>query len=146
MALGQMADNTASFAATYAWFAIARLDQSRFEERKERRDEDTQQCTTATAPEAAPRERRRLHELPLSQRAGMLCNEPAFWTLLKYRYADECRLLNEGTDSERAALILRSLCKVKSRSELSIVDGSGQRFIAIECDYQLWMNCPELMA
>ena len=124
------------------WFAIARLDQSKFEQRKERRDEDTQQGTTATAPGAAPRERRSLSDVPLSQRAGMLCNAPAFWAFLKEHQPESCRVLElaDGTDGEKAAIVLRSLCGVQSRSELSEDNQAGQEFLNIESGYNFWMR------
>ena len=124
--------------------AIAQLDLSKVQQKETTRRTDDD--NTTTAPEAAPREQRRFSDLSLPQRAGMLCNEPAFWTYLQEHYSERCRLLNEGTDSEKAALILRSLCMVKSRSELNEGDSSGRTFLHLESGYRLWMKFPELTA
>lgn len=65
-----------------------------------------------------PPARRSFDDLPASTQAGILCGDANFHEFIRMNKPDRWRFLNEGTDTERAALILRSLVGVTSRSEI----------------------------
>lgn len=53
----------------------------------------------------------------MAKLAGMWCNESEFWDFLARRFQTHC------ADAERAAFIVRHICKVQSRAE---IDHSAQ--------------------
>jgi len=83
----------------------------------------------AKAKEPA-KEKRNFSELSPSQRAGLMCKTPAFWTF------------THTVDEESSATRLRQACKVDSRSQLDNWDNARRAFESIERDYQAWLNEP----
>ena len=111
-----------------AWVGIARIDPKN---------------ATSEAPKLvdAPilKGRRRFNTLPLSQQAAMRCNEPAFWRFLIEQHAAPQENVHIE-NAEEAAAAVRLICEVGSRSELNIMHPSGDRWMTLEADYELWMH------
>lgn len=100
-----------------AWFAIARLKADKKHKAK-----------TAQAPNR------------LVQRAGILCSEEQFQTFLRTSWPAEWNTAAEdtGSDDDTAAIVLRGLCAIKSRKELSTNDEASSRFEAVTTRYEAW--------
>ncbi len=121
-------------AATERWFAIARLNESK-------RATPPAPAGEAEAHKVAPVSPTPQHWGGMSpaQQSGMLCNEQKFQTFIREVYSERWRLMNNGTDAERAALIVRSLCSVKSRSELAQNEAAARIWRSIVSDYRAWI-------
>jgi hypothetical protein len=73
-------------------------------------------------------ERRRWHELPVVQQAGIRCNEVAFWQFLAFK------LDRKQPENEKdAATILRNYFKVNTRKDIP-----AGPWNELEGEYQLW--------
>jgi hypothetical protein len=70
----------------------------------------------------------------LAQRAGILCNEGAFWQFL----ADGGD--PPATNSEEAADAIREYCGVKSRAELDHNEEAARKFLDLEASYKAWLK------
>jgi hypothetical protein len=104
--------------------AIARIDPKKL-------------ASEAPKPSGEAKERRRFHDLPLSQQAAMRCNEPAFWKFLLEQK------IEGRIDSESAAAVaVRELCHCESRAELKRGTFIGDEWQGLEYEYQLWMQVP----
>lgn len=70
-----------------------------------------------------------------AQKAGILCNEPAFWRFLQETYRDDHPA---HIDADFAAETVRQICGVDSRKAL--VDGTpaGHRWRDLEAEYDAW--------
>ena len=101
--------------AAEAWCAIARLDPE-----------------TASEPPAA----KAASDTRMAQRAGMLCKDPVFWRFLNNFAADVI------TDAEKAAAAVRSVCEVKSRSEIKPNTTAGDRWDWLEGEFIVWRDAP----
>ncbi len=77
-------------------------------------------------------------ELSLTEQAGVLCRDAAFW-----RYLQE-RTKHRVTTEEQAATVVRELCRVRSRSELAASDISGMRWKKLVEDYRVWQLAPKI--
>lgn len=64
----------------------------------------------------------------LAQIAGIICNEPAFWTYIKVKDADE------------AARYVRGHCGVSSRAALDSNEDAALAFRTLRTDYDLWLK------
>ena len=64
----------------------------------------------------------------LAQLAGIICNEPAFWTFAQVKSADE------------AADYVRIYCGVTSRSALDSNDDAASKFKTLKADYRIWRD------
>ena len=95
--------------------AIARLDLSK----------------TPTAPE---KPKRAFNELPIAQRAALLCDREAFRTFMNQQ------MLCNVICAEDAASSLRGKLGIKSRSELATNQMAAARFRNIENEFELWLN------
>lgn len=84
------------------------------------------------APDTLPAPRK---PAKLSQMAGILCNEPAFWRFLVEEYGFDL-----SRNADEAADVVRILCRVKSRSELDTDHLSGASFKDIEIGYRNWLR------
>lgn len=84
------------------------------------------------APVSAPKaEKRRFDELPASQQAAMLCNEPRFWRFLLYGYGYRC-------DGDTAPQFVRDICGVVSRSDLDHSLDARRRWDNLRSEYEAW--------
>ena len=83
-------------------------------------------------PRAADKPRRKFEELPLSQQAGIIANEPAFW-----RYAQE-RLRTSISGEEKAAEYIRKHCSVSSRADIRPGTIAETSWIKLRDSYEAW--------
>lgn len=83
--------------------------------------------------------RRSFHEMTLAEQAGMLSADPAF---IKFLETERC---GSVTDSTSAAVYVRALCGIKSRSELKAGGEPAQRWTNLVSDYRAWMREPEVV-
>lgn len=65
----------------------------------------------------------RWNDLPLPQRAALLCKAPEFWTFLNV------------DDESAAVMVLRQRCGVVSRADIKREHFSGEIYLAIEAAY-----------
>jgi hypothetical protein len=70
--------------------------------------------------------------MPMSEQAGVRCNEPVFWQYLNVDDANEAK--NE--------IYLR--CVVTSRTDIIPGTAAGQTWMNIERDYQAWQKAPAM--
>ena len=69
----------------------------------------------------------------LAQRAGILCNEPAFWRFLNESHEDD-----RVKDNESAATCLRNICLVDSRKNLIEDTPAGDKFRDLAAEFDAW--------
>jgi len=77
------------------------------------------------------KEHRPLNSLPLSQQAGLRCNDYQFIRYLEEMYPDTAC-------SVPAADLVRELCGITSRSELDTNDIAAQKWRKLESDFQAY--------
>jgi hypothetical protein len=114
-------------AASEKWFGIARLD-----------------LTKA----AAEKTKRSFNDLPGPQQAGILCNEPAFCKFLRerdpklwFRYA--CYPGRQQLeDPDTAAAVVRELCNVNSRAEIT---SKNVEWSTLLLSYRVWQKAAEVV-
>lgn len=85
------------------------------------------------------RARKSWDELPPPQQAAIRCNEPAFQKFLQEKFRARWKILS-GTDAENAAELVRVLCKVESRSQLTIGSRAATQWHVLDSEYKLWMQ------
>jgi len=86
--------------------------------------------TPASVPPAPVRARSH------AQRAGILCNDPRFWTFLR----EDRRIIVEH--EEHAASYVRGFCDVQSRSEIRSGTVAEQRWNLLVSAYDAWNLAP----
>ena len=106
------------------WAAIARLDP------KAAQSPPVAQLE-ALVPE---KEHKRFHDLPLPQQAGIRCGDPAFW-----RFLNENRGFDVVDSADEAAVTVRHICEVASRSELKSNTEAGVAWAKLNRDFEVWM-------
>jgi len=75
----------------------------------------------------------------LARTAGILCSNADFRHFLAERFPIDWKDFSDLEDAERAASVLRSACKIKSRSELDSSAEARHRYhIAIGLPYSSW--------
>ena len=84
------------------------------------------------APDTLPAPRK---PAKMSQIAGILCNEPAFWRFLADRFTTDAIV-----NPEDAAYALRHICGIESRRELDFCGPHEVFFRNLESDYRLWLR------
>ncbi|MEL7090230.1 MAG: hypothetical protein AAFN94_00710 [Pseudomonadota bacterium] len=72
--------------------------------------------------------------MPVSQQAGLLCNEPQFGTFAAMR----CGLINTNFNPHASAQYLRDVCKITSRRDLDTDRGAQQRFYQLRTNFDAW--------
>lgn len=82
------------------WFAIARLQEP-------------------AKPKPLIEQHKPWSEYSPAEQAGILCNDETFQRYLKQMFPENWKILNEGTDADRAAEIVRWRCGVSSRKFLT---------------------------
>lgn len=75
-----------------------------------------------------------LADLPPSQQAGILCNEPQFQRFAAIR----CGAPSAAFNSSAAAEYLRTVCKIDSRRKLNTDATARQRFDALRTNFDAW--------
>jgi hypothetical protein len=114
-------------AASEKWFGIARLD-----------------LTKA----AAEKTKRSFDDLPEPQQAGILCNEPGFWKFLRDHYPKLWFRYHHYPGrqrvelSETAAAVVRELCKVNSRAEIT---SKNVEWSTLLLSYRVWQKAAEVV-
>ena len=113
------------------WFAIAKLNGSTTEERE-------------PEPVSNPpvRARKSWNELPVTSQIAIRCNEIRFQRFLKEIHPGPWKLMNEGTDAERAADIVRWICQVQSRRDIREGTEALDLWHELEDTYQGWLSVP----
>lgn len=111
------------------WFAIAKLHP----EAKE------QEPVSVVEPPA--RARKSWDELPPSQQAAIRCHEVAFHKFLQDNYHARWKILS-GNDTEKAAELVRVLCKVGSRSDILPETRALLVWNDLNISYQTWLRVP----
>ncbi|AWJ88887.1 hypothetical protein Sp245p_03330 [Azospirillum baldaniorum] len=89
------------------------------------------------APPSPPAERRKITDLPFSQRAALLCQEKLFPNFIADRFPDHWDA--SGLDAVKA---FRRICGVESRAELNKDADAAQRFDRLRRDYYAWTQEP----
>lgn len=80
------------------------------------------------------------HDMPLSQQAGVLCNEKSFW-----RFLAETNNNTVTDDSESAARAVRGFCQVNSRADIGKDEFSRRAWITLVSNYRAWIREPEVI-
>jgi hypothetical protein len=76
----------------------------------------------------------------LAQRIGALCTKPIFHRFLADVHADRWNICNNGTDTDKAALIVRSLCGVKSRADIEKYPDALNNWLAVAHTFDQWQS------
>ncbi len=97
---------------------------------------DTPAPETTPAPAAEP-ERRKITDLPFSQRAAMLCEDKLFWQFINDRF--HVGIVRSG---DAAAHFVREHCRVKSRADLNEDHDAAVRFDRLSKAFWQWKNEP----
>ena len=87
---------------------------------------------SSPAAPKSPRAPRKWEDMPLSQRAGIRCQESSFWQYLGVK------------DSDEAADAVYHRCLVTSRSDILPGTAAGQTWMNIERDFQAWQKAPSM--
>jgi hypothetical protein len=85
------------------------------------------------------------HDMSAAEQAGVLCKDVKFHKFLQEMMPGPWKLLNKGDDNERAALIVRAHCGVKSRSEIDGNEFAMMKWRAMVSDYRAWVSEPEVV-
>lgn len=86
--------------------------------------------------EAMQKPKRRLDEMPLSQVAGMLCQDENFAKFLNVKQWRDMGY--SGHDHQACAGIIREKCGVTSRSEIIRGTPAGDKFEKLRTEYDAW--------
>ena len=76
----------------------------------------------------------------LAQRIGALCTKPVFHRFLADVHADRWNICNEGTNTDKAALIVRSLCGVKSRADIEADPAALDCWKSVAYGFDRWQS------
>jgi hypothetical protein len=120
-------------------FYMSLLDADRFDE-TEGREVPTMSGEPEREPEQAPARAR----ITLAQRAGMLCDMGTFQRYLYDNHMLETRDFGEAVAAKHAAIAVRMICGVKSRSEIIPGTPAGQAFEELHAKYTVWLRHPEV--
>jgi len=136
------------------WCGIARLDPSKEHPLPPHSAEAAPRPAEASQPSPVGenKQKRQFDEMPAPQQAGMLCSDIAFQKFLcekhhEYwdRISDGGRYLSDKPPPERwraiASVVVRMLCDVDSRSELT---HENAKWSSLVLAYRLWQRHPEL--
>jgi hypothetical protein len=121
-------------------YMLALVEVSDDEQPKESAKKPRPQSADNTLTAGGAHHNKSWHEMAPAQQAGLLCNEPSFGTFLREK-VDQSGIV--GPD--RAAEIVRDLCEVKSRSELSTNNEASMKWRGIVSDYRAWMREPAVV-
>lgn len=125
-----------------AWVALARIEEREVMPAESNEPQPETKPERSPTPAArAPRERKPFDELPIAQQAGIICNEPPFWLFLSERF----NLRDDKRDAESAAIYVRNLCGVTSRSEIANNKDSRAAWSGLLLAYRLWEREPSVV-
>ena len=93
-------------------------------------------------PARANKERRKFDEIAPAQQAGIFCNEVAFHKFLQEKFKAEWMRCDDYNDQRRAANVIREICEVNSRSEIT---PHNALWSALVLKYRLWQREPEFI-
>lgn len=103
----------------------------------------------AKAPQPMPvgdvKSRRPFGEMSPAQQAGMLSQDQGFWRFLEERHAatwNECNIIGVRFKSDIAAAVVRELCEVNSRAEIT---PDNVKWSSLVLAYRLWQREPEVV-
>jgi len=82
------------------------------------------------------RRARKMEDLSLPQQAALLGERESFWRFLEDRYSFRVET------KEHAAEIIRGLCAVQSRSDITPGSPAAVAFLGLQSDFDLWMRMP----
>lgn len=82
---------------------------------------------------STPKPKKRWHETPASQRAGMLVNDPEFWAYL----GAACSVAEPRT-TLAADVSLKSICGVDSKSSILPGTTAYEKFVELEGNFHAW--------
>lgn len=90
-------------------------------------------------PAAQQADAARENEVDVVKQAGMRCADPRFHKFLEETNS-AWKLLTEGTPSERAAELVRSIVGVKSRKDLAVNQEAAEAWHDLEAKFQVWLH------
>jgi hypothetical protein len=82
----------------------------------------------------------RENETDVVKQAGMRCADPRFWKFLAQNHSEAWKFMNTGTEGERAAELVRSICGVRSRKDLATETEAREHWHALEAKFQAWLR------
>lgn len=81
---------------------------------------------------AEHKDRKPFNTLPLSQQAGIRCNDPAFKSFLDGKYP--------ALSASEPAAAVRMLCAVRSRGEFDKEFAAGERWEILDAEFKAWLT------
>lgn len=101
---------------------------------------DPKAVAVPIAKPEAPKERRAFTDLPYSQQAAMRCNEPGFWKYCEESSPGACETLAKRglSQTQIAADLVRSWCRVESRAQIIKGQQSGDNWESLEAAFYAW--------
>lgn len=92
------------------------------------------------------RARKSWHEMSPATQAGILCNDMSFQKFLSESYEERWRgFAMEVSPDDRAAAIVRTICGVQSRAEISGFANAEGRWINLVHNYRKWQIEPSVV-
>lgn len=92
-------------------------------------------------PARSAKARQPFDEMKPSQQAGMLCDDVSFTKFLIERHSAEWRG-TAGSPFERCAIVVRSICDVRSRADIT---SANVRWRNLVRDYRAWQREAEVV-
>lgn len=89
-----------------------------------------------TAPNVHHLAKRQWDELPLSQQAGIRCNEESFQRFLREEGGSQVH------NEPEAATYVRMICGVNTRAAFTTNEKAAQKWRDLDRKYQAWMQVP----
>lgn len=134
-------------AAKEVWCGIARLKDKVSHSAspgtsEERPGPATSFPSVPAKPVRADKPRRQFGEIAPAQQAGIFCNEVAFHKFLQEEFKAEWMRCDDYNDQRRAANVVREICEVNSRSEIT---PQNTLWSALVLKYRLWQREPEFI-
>ena len=131
--------------------ALARLDLSAAKQQAREDGPDTRGVLNVGLEhieyEQEQKTRRKMTDLPIAQRAALICQREAFWNFLKRKYDINWSIAMNSEESlpsneDVAKFSIYDLCGIKSRSDLSCDDEAARTFCGIELEFNAWLTEP----
>jgi hypothetical protein len=113
------------------WFGIAAIKSP---EEKEARAKPRQSSPPSPHPDGAARQKMDWRDVQPAAQAAMRCEKPEFWAFLREEY--EYPYINHP---DLAAIAVRTICQVKSRSELSTNHKARVLWKQLDDQFQAWL-------
>jgi hypothetical protein len=107
-------------------------------------DDNEEPVPQKPKPEREPEQAPARARITLAQRAGMLCDTVTFQRYLYDNHMLETHDFGEAIAVKHAAIAVRLICGVKSRSEIIPNTPAGQAFEELHAKYTVWLRHPEV--